>query len=32
MVVEHGHTAVLLTDYTGTPTPYFGQTYQAHLK
>jgi endoglucanase len=23
---------VLVTDYTGTPTPYFGQTYQAHLK
>ena len=22
----------LVTDYTGTPTPYFGQTYQAHLK
>jgi len=23
---------ILLTDYTGTATPYFGQTYQAHLK
>jgi endoglucanase len=23
---------VLLTDYTGTPSPYFGVTYQTHLK
>jgi len=25
-------TPVLITDYTGTPTPDFGVTYQAHLK
>jgi hypothetical protein len=23
---------ILLTDYTGTPSPYFGTTYQTHLK